>query len=98
MLSSLYGEANIARTMNPFQSEEDAIRNEIKSWRTFANYMNNECEKKEFEDLVNSYYTYSQIIIDAGLESFPSKPLVLNLLFFQYRKIMQWLFNKTVRN
>jgi hypothetical protein len=84
--------------MNPFQEEEDAIRNEIKSWRTFANYMNNECEKKEFEGMVNNYCAYSQIIIDAGWESFHSKPLVLNLLFFQYRKIMQWLFNKTVRN
>jgi hypothetical protein len=45
--------------MNPFQEEEDAIRNEIKSWRTFANYMNNKCEKKEFEGMVNNYYTVS---------------------------------------
>ena len=45
--------------MNLFQSEEDVIRNESKSWRTFANYMNNECEKKEFEDMVNNYHTVS---------------------------------------
>ena len=44
--------------MNPFQ-EEDAIRNEIKLWRIFANYMNNECEKKEFEGMVNNYCTVS---------------------------------------
>ena len=60
VLSLLYGKANITRTMNLFQSEEDVIRNESKSLRTFANYMNNnECEKKEFEDMVNNYHTVS---------------------------------------
>jgi hypothetical protein len=59
VLSSLYGDANIAGTMNLFQSEEDAKRNEIESWKTFVHYMNNECEKKELEDMVNNYYTVS---------------------------------------
>ena len=59
VLSSLYGDANITGTMNPFQSEEDAKRNEIESWKTFAYCMNNECEKKEFGDMVNNYYTVS---------------------------------------
>ena len=59
VLSSLYGDANIAATMNPFQSEEDVKRNEIESWKTFAYCMNNECEKKEFGDMVNNYYTVS---------------------------------------
>ena len=59
MLSSLYGDANIAETMNPFQSEEDAKRNEIELWKTFAYCMNSECEKKEFGDMVNNYYTVS---------------------------------------
>lgn len=45
--------------MNLFQSEEDAKRNEIESWKAFVHYMNNECEKKEFEDMVNNYYTVS---------------------------------------
>jgi hypothetical protein len=48
--------------------------------------------------MVGKYCVYSQIIIDAVGQSFPSKPLVMSLLFSQYRKIMLWLINKTVRN
>ena len=78
--------------------EHDVIRDEIKSWKEFANVLNCEYERREFEDMVGKYCVYSQIIIDAVGQSFPSKPLVMSLLFSQYRKIMLWLINKTVRN
>lgn len=84
--------------MNLFRNEENVIRNEIESWKAYANSLNSESQKKEFEEMLNKYCRYSQIIINAGCESFPSKPLVMNLLFFQYRKIMRWLINKTARN
>lgn len=84
--------------MNLFPNEEYFMRDEIESWMAFANDMRDECDKKEFEDMVNNYCKYSQIIIKDCWRAFPSKPLVLNLLFFQYRKIMQWLYNKTARN
>ena len=84
--------------MDYFPSEHDVIRDEINSWKGFANVLNSEYERREFEDMVGKYCVYSQIIIDAVGQSFPSKPLVMSLLFSQYRKIMLWLINKTVRN
>jgi hypothetical protein len=84
--------------MDYFPSEHDVIKNEIKSWKEFAIVLNSEYERREFEDMVGKYCVYSQIIIDAVGQSFPSKPLVMSLLFSQYRKIMLWLINKTVRN
>jgi hypothetical protein len=84
--------------MNLFPNEENVMRNKIASWKAYANSLNSEGQKSEFEEMLNNYCIYAQIIINAGCESFPSKPLVINLLFFQYRKIMLWLMNKTVRN
>jgi hypothetical protein len=88
----------IIRDMNLFPNEENVMRNKIASWKAYANSLNSEGQKNEFEEMLNNYCIYAQIIIDAGCESFPSKSLVMNLLFFQYRKIMLWLMNKTARN
>ncbi len=84
--------------MNLFPNEENVMRNKIASWKAYANSVNSEGQKNEFEEMLNNYCRYAQIIIDAGCESFPSKSLVMNLLFFQYRNIMLWLMNKTARN
>jgi hypothetical protein len=84
--------------MDYFPPERDVMRDEIKSWKAFACILNNEHEKREFEGMVDNYCMYSKIIIDAGSKSIPSKPLVMSLLFSQYREIMQWLINKTIKN
>lgn len=84
--------------MDYFPPERDIMRDEIKSWKAFACILNNEHEKREFESMVDNYCVYSRIIIDAGSQSIPSKPLVMSLLFSQYREIMQWLINKTIKN
>jgi hypothetical protein len=84
--------------MDYFPPERDIMRDEIKSWRAFACILNNEQEKREFEGMVDNYCVYSKIIIDAWSQSIPSKPLVMSLLLSQYREIMQWLINKTIKN
>ena len=98
MPSLLYWDPNSGSAMNQFPFEENIIRTEIESWMAFANGVSNEHERKEFEEMVNIYRKYSRTIIDAGYKPFPSKHLVLTLMSFQYRKIMQWLFNKTASN
>jgi hypothetical protein len=84
--------------MNLFPNEENVMRNKIASWKAYGNSLYSEGQKNEFEEMLNNYCIYAQIIIDDGCESFPSKSLIMNLLFFQYRKIMLWLMNKTARN
>jgi hypothetical protein len=84
--------------MDYFPPERDIMRDEIKSWKAFACILNNEHEKRELESMVDNYCVYSRIIIDAGSQSIPSKPLVMSLLFSQYKEIMQWLINKTIKN
>ena len=91
-------EAYCIKAMNQLSFEENIIRIEIESWRAFANGMGDEDERKEFEEMVNMYHKYSRVVINAGFRPFSSKYLILTLLFFQYRKIMQWLFNKTASN
>jgi hypothetical protein len=86
------------KAMNQLSFEENIVRTEIESWMAFANGMRDDDERKEFEEMVNIYHTYSRVVIDAGFRPFSSKRLILTLLFFQYRKIMQWLFNKTASN
>jgi hypothetical protein len=81
-----------------FPSEHDVIRDEIESWKAFASVMNSEREKREFDGMVSKYCMYSRMIIDSGWQSFPSKPLVMSLLFSEYRKIMLWLINRTLKN
>ena len=98
MPSLLYWDPNSGSAMDQFPFEENIIRTEIESWTAFANGVSNEHERKEFEEMVNIYHKYSRVVINAGFRPFLSKHLILTLLFFQYRKIMQWLFNKTASN
>jgi hypothetical protein len=84
--------------MNQFIFEENIIRTEIESWMAFANGLKDKCDRREFEEMVNIYHKYSSAIINSGFQPFPSKHLVLTLIFFQYLKIMQWLFNRTSSN
>jgi hypothetical protein len=84
--------------MSQFIFEENIIRTEIKSWRAFANGLRDKGDKKEFEEMVKVYHLYSSVIISSGFQPFPSKHLVLTLMLFQYRKIMQWLFDQTASN
>jgi hypothetical protein len=84
--------------MNQFIFEENIIRTEIESWMAFANGLRDKVDKKEFEEMVKVYHVYSSVIISSGFQPFPSKYLVLILMFFHYRKIMQWLLNRTATN
>jgi hypothetical protein len=84
--------------MNQFSFEENIIRTQIEIWIAFANGMRYESERKEIEEMVNIYHKYSRTIINTGFQPFPSKRLILTLMFFQYRKIMQWLSNRTTSN
>jgi hypothetical protein len=84
--------------MNQFIFEENIIRTEIESWMAFANGLRDKGDKIEFEGMVKVYHMYSSVIINSGFQPFPSKHLALTLMFFQYRKIMHWLFNRTASN
>jgi hypothetical protein len=84
--------------MNQFIFEENIIRTEIESWMAFANGLRDEGNKKEFKEMVKVYHMYSSVIINSGFQPFPSKHLTLTLMFFHYRKIMQWLFDRTASN
>jgi hypothetical protein len=84
--------------MSLFPDKENIITKEIESWQAFANALNIEKDKREFENPLNNYCRYCQIIINAGYESFPSKTLVMALLLAEYKKIMQWLIDKTTKN
>jgi hypothetical protein len=84
--------------MNQFIFEENIIRTEIESWIAFANGLRDKGDRKEFREMVKIYHRYSSVIINSGFQPFPSKHLVLTLMLFQYRKIMQWLFNRTASN
>jgi hypothetical protein len=84
--------------MNQFIFEENIIRTEIESWMAFVNGLRDKVDKKEFEEMVKVYHTYSNVIISPGFQPFPSKHLVLTLMSFHYRKIMQWLLNRTATN
>jgi hypothetical protein len=99
VLSTIKGGIIVIRIdMNHFHTEHKLIEDEIKSWKAFAYALTDGRDKREFEDMVGNYCIYSRIIIDAGSQSIPSKPLVMSLLFYQYRKIMQWLILKTIKN
>jgi hypothetical protein len=84
--------------MNQFIFEKNIIRTEIESWMAFANGLGDKGDRKEFEEMVKVYHMYSSVIIGSGFQPFPSKHLVLTLMFFQYRKIMQWLLKGTTLN
>lgn len=76
-------------------SEEGILNRQIKSWRNFANSkLDTEKDRKEFNDMLNGYYKYAMVIINSQCESFPSKPLIMTLLLFQYKKIMKRLMDK----
>ncbi|MDQ3839965.1 MAG: hypothetical protein M3297_11920 [Thermoproteota archaeon] len=96
---TIIGTAIVLHTdMDHLNPERKLIEEEIRSWKAFSYTLNDEHDKREFEDMVGNYCIYSKIIIDAGWQSIPSKPLVMSLLFYQYRKIMQWLICKTTKN
>jgi hypothetical protein len=76
-------------------SEESVLIRQIKSWRNFADSkLDTEKDRKEFKDMLNGYYKYAMVLINSQCESFPSKPLIMTLLLFQYRRIMKRLMDK----
>jgi hypothetical protein len=78
--------------MNTF-FKEHTVKNEIQSWKGFADSLRSKEDKEHFKDMLREYYQYC-IAISAGPESFPSEELVLALISSQYKKIIHWLMEK----
>jgi len=69
------------------------VKNEIESWKCFADSLHSEEDKEHFREMLREYHQYC-IAISAEPESFPSEQLVLALLSSQYKKIIHWLIEK----
>jgi len=69
------------------------VKNEIESWKGFADSLHSEEDKEHFSEMLREYHQYC-IAISAEPESFPSEQLVLALLSSQYKKIIHWLMEK----
>ncbi len=75
--------------MNTF-FKEHTVKNEIESWKGFADNLRSKEDKEHFKEMLREYYQYC-IAISTGPESFPSEELVLALVSSQYKKITEWL-------
>jgi hypothetical protein len=69
------------------------VKNEIESWKGFADSLHTKEDKEHFKEMLREYYQYS-IVLRVEPESFPSEELVLALISSQYKKIIQWLMEK----
>jgi hypothetical protein len=70
--------------------KEHTVKNEIESWKSFADNLRSKEDKAHFKEMLREYFQYC-IAISAGPESFPSEELVLALVSSQYKKITEWL-------
>jgi hypothetical protein len=75
-------------TMSLF-SNEDILSKEIKSWNGFADTLPVEEDRKTFTKMLNGCYKYAKAI-NVKAQPFPSKPLIMALLFSQ-DKMIRWL-------
>ena len=69
------------------------VKNEIESWKGFADSLHTKEDKEHFKEMLREYYQY-YIVLRVEPESFPSEELVLALISSQYKKIIQWLMEK----
>jgi hypothetical protein len=65
--------------------DEDIITKEIESWKGFADKLTNE-DREIFTKMLNDCYKYSKAI-NAKWRPFPTEPLIMALLFSQYKLI-----------
>ena len=78
--------------MNTF-FKEHMVKNEIESWKGFADSLHTKEDKEHFKEMLREYYQYC-IVLRVEPEPFPSEELVLALISSQYKKIIQWLMEK----
>jgi len=72
--------------------EENILIKEIESWRTFADGLKSEEDKKLFFEMLEKCHKYS-VAINAKGRSFPTEPLIMALLLEQH-KMINWLQEK----
>jgi hypothetical protein len=77
--------------MSLFPEENISIR-EIESWKTFADSLKSEDDKKLFLRMLEKCHKYA-IAINAKGKPFPTEPLIMALLLEQ-NKMINWLQNK----
>jgi hypothetical protein len=73
--------------------KEHTVKNEIESWKVFADSLHTKEDKEHFKEMLREYYQYC-IVLRVEPESFPSEELVLALISSQYKKIIHWLMEK----
>jgi hypothetical protein len=67
--------------------KEDILTKEIESWKGFADSLLAE-DRKTFIKILNDCYKYAKAI-NTKAQPFPSEPLIMALLFSQY-KMIEW--------
>jgi hypothetical protein len=73
--------------------EENISTREIGSWKTFADSLRSEDDKKLFLEMLDKCQKYA-IAINAKGKPFPTEPLIMALLLEQH-KMINWLEEKT---
>jgi hypothetical protein len=72
--------------------EENILTKEIESWKSFADGLRSEEDKKLFLEMLEKCHKYS-VAINAKGRPFPTEPLIMALLLEQH-KMINWLENK----
>ena len=72
--------------------EENILTKEIESWKTFADSLKSEEDKKLFLEMLDRCQKYAVAINTKG-KPFPTEPLIMALLLEQH-KIINWLQKK----
>jgi hypothetical protein len=74
-----------------------SFKNEIESWKGFADSLHPEEDKEHFREMLIEYHKYF-MAISSEPESFRSEQLVVALLSWQYKKIIDWSIEKWFQN
>jgi hypothetical protein len=76
-----------------FPNEDILTKEEIESWKGFANSLSSKEDRELFNNMLNDCYKYAAAINAKG-EPFPAEPLIMALLLSQ-RKMIDWLSKQT---
>jgi hypothetical protein len=72
---------------------EDILTKEIESWKGFTERLPTDEDGKVFTEMLNNCYKYAKAINAKG-RPFPTEPVIMALLFSQY-KLIAWLEAQT---
>ena len=73
-------------------TEVNILTQEMESWKTFADSLKSEEDKKMFIEMLDKCQKYS-VAINAKGKPFPTEPFIMALLLEQH-KMINWLENK----